>query len=600
MAVPGRHDRSPPDAPPRRRRQVICIEATCHPGRRPPDDPNMLRSLRRGIRWAVRRSSPSASPPRSPRTSCRPQPRLANDRGWPPLALLLTIELVSRVPVHRPLLVPRRACSPPWSSPASPAAWVVLLALQGVANRYGETDTSAYLLPISVDGLIVVASISLVELAGRIRSAEAGPATLVPTVSVANGHTVPTGRDRPPVLQPETDSNTEETGPEPRRAPNWSSWAGKRPWSTTGPRERPSPATRFAIDSACPTRWPVTSCAPSGPPPQRRPDGWTACPRPEHQQLTETFDAKGRTVATNSDTCTVDPVLLGVLEDLGLGRRPVSCLSAPEPAPMTRTASSPAQRDFGQWLSNGPAQGAAPRPSASPDNCPPWTETALLVDQFNTDDLPDGVAIQAVRHPLRSPLPTPAPPSTGGTLPAHQSRPGRRQRRRQTSPSHPRRVRHTSPRHHFGPRPTPHHRPAHRIATAVPAPPRPGQPARTAGPCRARTRTRKATGASGTAPLPGLLRPRPPRSCGTTTPPNCGTAPWSGCRRLVAHEARRHRWPSRIRLSFVKVAGNAGPRRHPLPRPGPPATAATPTARTTSCHHRCPHARRHDRARADR
>ena len=44
--------------------------------------------------------------------------------------------------------------------------------MAGVAARYGETGASPYLLPFSVDGLIVVASISLVELAGRIRAAE--------------------------------------------------------------------------------------------------------------------------------------------------------------------------------------------------------------------------------------------------------------------------------------------------------------------------------------------------------------------------------------------------------------------------------------------
>jgi hypothetical protein len=41
-----------------------------------------------------------------------------------------------------------------------------------VATKYGETEMSAYLLPISVDGLIVVASVSLVELAGRVRFLE--------------------------------------------------------------------------------------------------------------------------------------------------------------------------------------------------------------------------------------------------------------------------------------------------------------------------------------------------------------------------------------------------------------------------------------------
>ena len=42
--------------------------------------------------------------------------------------------------------------------------------------RYGETGTVPYLLPLSVDGLIIVASVSLVELAGRRRDTAPGPA----------------------------------------------------------------------------------------------------------------------------------------------------------------------------------------------------------------------------------------------------------------------------------------------------------------------------------------------------------------------------------------------------------------------------------------
>jgi hypothetical protein len=90
--------------------------------------------------------------------------------GWPPLALLLTVELVSRVPMHRRLLAAVRVVATAVISGI--AAWVSYWHMVGVAGRYGETDASPYLLPVSVDGLIVVASISLVELAGRIRTAE--------------------------------------------------------------------------------------------------------------------------------------------------------------------------------------------------------------------------------------------------------------------------------------------------------------------------------------------------------------------------------------------------------------------------------------------
>jgi hypothetical protein len=90
--------------------------------------------------------------------------------AWPPLALLLTVELISRIPVHsRGLAVARIIAT---ALIAGIAAWVSYWHMAGVAARYGETGASPYLLPVSVDGLIVVASICLVELAGRIRALE--------------------------------------------------------------------------------------------------------------------------------------------------------------------------------------------------------------------------------------------------------------------------------------------------------------------------------------------------------------------------------------------------------------------------------------------
>lgn len=95
--------------------------------------------------------------------------------AWPPLALLLTVELISRVPVHhRSLAVARLGAT---ATIAGIAAWVSYWHMAGVAARYGETGASPYLLPLSVDGLIVVASICLVELGGRISAAEAAVLT---------------------------------------------------------------------------------------------------------------------------------------------------------------------------------------------------------------------------------------------------------------------------------------------------------------------------------------------------------------------------------------------------------------------------------------
>ncbi|WP_250038175.1 DUF2637 domain-containing protein [Paractinoplanes maris] len=99
--------------------------------------------------------------------------------AWPPLALLLTVELISRVPVHRRYLAALRLIST--AIIAGIAAWVSYWHMVGVAARYGETGASPYLLPLSVDGLIVVASICLVELGGRISTLEHAAAQPAPS-----------------------------------------------------------------------------------------------------------------------------------------------------------------------------------------------------------------------------------------------------------------------------------------------------------------------------------------------------------------------------------------------------------------------------------
>jgi hypothetical protein len=100
----------------------------------------------------------------------RPNPISQGIAAWPPLALLLTVELISRVPMQR--RIPAFARLTATAAISGIAAWVSYWHMAGVASRYGETGASAYLLPLSVDGLIVVASLCLVELAGRIREVE--------------------------------------------------------------------------------------------------------------------------------------------------------------------------------------------------------------------------------------------------------------------------------------------------------------------------------------------------------------------------------------------------------------------------------------------
>src|SRR5688572_11036804 len=102
----------------------------------------------------------------------RPDPTSQMIAAWPPLSLLLTVELVSRVPVHRWWRTTIRVLAT--GSVAGIAAWVSYGHMVEVARRFGEAGHTPYLLPISVDGLIIVASICLVELTGRLREAEAG------------------------------------------------------------------------------------------------------------------------------------------------------------------------------------------------------------------------------------------------------------------------------------------------------------------------------------------------------------------------------------------------------------------------------------------
>lgn len=107
--------------------------------------------------------------------------------AWPPLALLLTVELISRVPVHRRSLAAARLVAT--ATIAGIAAWVSYWHMAGVAARYGETGASPYLLPLSVDGLIVVASICLVELGGRISALESEAAGVTTAKTAATAAT---------------------------------------------------------------------------------------------------------------------------------------------------------------------------------------------------------------------------------------------------------------------------------------------------------------------------------------------------------------------------------------------------------------------------
>ncbi len=113
------------------------------------------------------------------------QPNLAAQvfAAWPPVALLTTIELITRVPVRRRRQGAVRLLAT--AAVAGIAAWVSYGHIASVAAKYGETGGAPYLIPLSIDGLVIVASICLVELTGRIAELQAVPAETIRSATAA-------------------------------------------------------------------------------------------------------------------------------------------------------------------------------------------------------------------------------------------------------------------------------------------------------------------------------------------------------------------------------------------------------------------------------
>lgn len=170
--------------------------------------------------------------------------------AWPPLALLLTIELISRVPVYRRSLAVLRLAAT--TTIAAIAAWVSYWHMTAVAARHGETAAAAaHLLPLSVDGLVVVASISLVEIAGRLRTATTDGGPPHPATGIDPAH------PRPTHLRPQANT-ADASSPAP---------------PATAPRRQPADRRRTR-GSGNPDRPPTTVAAPirAAPSPRNQPD----------------------------------------------------------------------------------------------------------------------------------------------------------------------------------------------------------------------------------------------------------------------------------------------------------------------------------------
>ncbi|MDG4796975.1 DUF2637 domain-containing protein [Micromonospora sp. WMMD1082] len=114
--------------------------------------------------------------------------------GWPPLALLLCSEVMMRVPAprHPPVRALQIIGTVVVAGVAAVASYRHMKAL---ALEYGEDNLTASTLPLSVDGLALVASIALVVLAHQRRDAIAAERTAA--LAVAAPRPVPMPLDEP-------------------------------------------------------------------------------------------------------------------------------------------------------------------------------------------------------------------------------------------------------------------------------------------------------------------------------------------------------------------------------------------------------------------
>lgn len=90
--------------------------------------------------------------------------------AWPPLALFGGIELISRIPSSNRWLSAGRILAT--LAVAGVAGSISYGHMIGTVEKYGEAGWQASIWPISVDGLMIVASLSLVEVVAKIRQLE--------------------------------------------------------------------------------------------------------------------------------------------------------------------------------------------------------------------------------------------------------------------------------------------------------------------------------------------------------------------------------------------------------------------------------------------
>lgn len=171
------------------------------------------------LRWAVRMvlTLGVAASVAANILHANPNPISQTIAAWPSLAFLLTVELVSRIPVTRRLRAAVRISAT--AVIAGIAGWISYWHMADVAARYGESSISAHLLPFTVDGVIVVCSVSLIELAVKLATLEAPAKVETQVVEMLGGPvTIPAARFVEPVVAPPATAAAVRGGPKRGRS----------------------------------------------------------------------------------------------------------------------------------------------------------------------------------------------------------------------------------------------------------------------------------------------------------------------------------------------------------------------------------------------
>jgi hypothetical protein len=93
--------------------------------------------------------------------------------GWPPAGLLLTLELLTRIPTSQRLGAIARVGAT--VAVAGSAGWLSYWHMVAAVADHGESAANAHIWPATVDGLMAVAAVGMVELGARIRVLKSQP-----------------------------------------------------------------------------------------------------------------------------------------------------------------------------------------------------------------------------------------------------------------------------------------------------------------------------------------------------------------------------------------------------------------------------------------